>query len=80
VGPSHPVTFCGQDQAKWHDLVGYRQHAVWLSHEELEQLIAELRQAIVPRLANQPTQERARYLLSLILFPLEPSPAAPLSE
>ena len=62
------------------DLVGYRQHAVWLSHEELEQLIAELRQAIVPRLANQPTPERARYLLSPILFPLEPPPAAPLSE
>ena len=51
------------------DLVGYRQHAVWLSHEELEQLIAELRQAIVPRLANQPTPERAQYLLSPILFP-----------
>jgi hypothetical protein len=30
------------------DLVGFRQHATWLSREELEQLIAELRQAIAP--------------------------------
>ena len=59
------------------DLVGYRQHAVWLSRAELEQLIAELRQAIVPRLANEQTPERARYLLSPILFPLERPPAAP---
>jgi DNA-binding transcriptional ArsR family regulator len=59
------------------DLVGYRQHAVWLSRAELEQLIAELRQVIVPRLANEQTPERARYLLSPILFPLERPPAAP---
>jgi hypothetical protein len=46
------------------DLVGFRQHAIWLSRRELEQLIAELRQAIAPRLSNQPTPDRARYLLS----------------
>lgn len=61
------------------DLVGFRQHAIWLSHTELEQLIAELRQAILPRLANEPASGRARYLLSPILFPLE-SPAAPEPE
>ena len=62
------------------DLVGFRQHAIWLSREELEQLIAELRQAIAPRLANQPTPDRARYLLSPILFPMEQPPATPQSE
>lgn len=53
------------------DLVGYRQHAIWLSREELEQMIMELREVIAPRLANQPTADRARYLLSPILFPME---------
>lgn len=62
------------------DLVGYRQHAVWLSREELQQLIAELRAAIVPRLANEQTPDRARYLLSPILFPLEQPPASPQTE
>ncbi|HEX3711243.1 MAG TPA: ArsR family transcriptional regulator, partial [Trebonia sp.] len=62
------------------DLVGYRQHAVWLSPAELEQLIAELRQAILPRLANEQAPERARYLLSPILFPLEPPSTTAESE
>ena len=59
------------------DLVGFRQHAVWLSREELEQLIVELRGAIVPRLANEQAPERTRYLLSPILFPMEQPPATP---
>lgn len=60
------------------DLVGYRQHAVWLSRAELEALIVELRQAILPRLANEPAPDRAQYLLSPIFFPVEqPSPAEP---
>ena len=62
------------------DLVGYRQHAVWLSRQELEQMIVELRQVIPPRLANQAAPERAQYLLSPILFPLEQPPAAPAGE
>ena len=62
------------------DLVGYRQHAVWLSRQELEQMIAELRQVIVPRLANQAAPERAQYLLSPILFPLEPPSGTPEPE
>lgn len=52
------------------DLVGYRQHAVWLSREELETLIIELGAAIVATLKNEPTPERSQYLLSPILFPL----------
>ncbi|KDN21999.1 helix-turn-helix domain-containing protein [Amycolatopsis rifamycinica] len=54
------------------DLVGYRQHAVWLDPAELETLIGQLRAAIAPRLANEPRPGRTRYLLSPILFPSEP--------
>ena len=57
------------------DPVGYRQHAVWLSRDELVALVGELRAAILPRLANPATPDRTRYLLSPILFPSEP-PAA----
>lgn len=53
------------------DLVGYRQHAMWLSPEELLEMIGELRAAIVPRLGNAPAPGRAQYLLSPILFPIE---------
>ena len=51
------------------DLVGYRQHALWLSEEELVELIGELRAAIVPKLANGSGPGRRRHLLSPILFP-----------
>lgn len=57
------------------DLVGFRQHALWLSRDELEALIADLRAAIVPRPANELTAQRARYLLSPILFPAAEPPA-----
>jgi DNA-binding transcriptional ArsR family regulator len=57
------------------DLVGYRQHAVWLSRDELATLITELRRAILPCLTNQASPDRAQYLLSPILFPIEePAP------
>ncbi|MEV0699531.1 helix-turn-helix domain-containing protein [Saccharopolyspora sp. NPDC050389] len=57
------------------DAVGYRQHAIWLNQDELTAMISELRDAILPRLANQPTPDRIRYLLSPILFPSEQPPA-----
>ncbi|MER7827967.1 helix-turn-helix domain-containing protein [Streptomyces sp. NPDC096097] len=53
------------------DLVGYRQHAIWLSRDELVALIGAMQAAIAPLLANEPSQERVRYLLSPILFPAE---------
>jgi DNA-binding transcriptional ArsR family regulator len=53
------------------DLVGYQQRAIWLSRDELIELIGELSAAITPKLANQATQDRARYLISPILFPVE---------
>ncbi|MFJ6852924.1 helix-turn-helix domain-containing protein [Streptomyces sp. NPDC091271] len=59
------------------DLVGYRQHALWLSQAELEELIHELRAAIAPRLGNKPSPERAQYLLSPIHFPVEPPQVEP---
>jgi DNA-binding transcriptional ArsR family regulator len=56
------------------DLVGYRQHAIWLSRDELTRLISGLREAILPVLDNPPRRDRMRYLLSPILFPVEESP------
>ncbi|TCC39345.1 helix-turn-helix domain-containing protein [Kribbella sindirgiensis] len=53
------------------DLVGYRQHGIWLTEAELHQLIEGLRAAILPALSNEATPERSRYLLSPILFPTE---------
>jgi DNA-binding transcriptional ArsR family regulator len=53
------------------DLVGYRQHGIWLSREELEQLIEGMRAAILPALGNAAAPGRSRYLLSPILFPVE---------
>ncbi|MFJ1767585.1 helix-turn-helix domain-containing protein [Amycolatopsis sp. NPDC088138] len=53
------------------DLVSYRQHAVWLSRDELEELIGELRRVIYPKLTNEPAPGRAQYLLSPVLIPVE---------
>ncbi|SFE85091.1 Helix-turn-helix domain-containing protein [Actinoplanes philippinensis] len=53
------------------DPVGYRQHAIWLSDEELLAMLAELRETIAPRLANPAEPDRRRYLLSPVLFPAE---------
>jgi DNA-binding transcriptional ArsR family regulator len=57
------------------DLVGYRQHAVWLTRGELEGMIREFRRVILPLLTNQPTPDRTQHLLSPIFFPVE-QPAA----
>jgi DNA-binding transcriptional ArsR family regulator len=58
------------------DLVGYRQHGIWLSQEELVELIGAMQRAIVPLLGNEPTPGRKRYLLSPVLFPVEPTEGA----
>ncbi|MFE7266470.1 helix-turn-helix domain-containing protein [Streptomyces sp. NPDC057592] len=58
------------------DLVGYRQHAMWLSRDELTALIDEMRDALVRRITNEPSPERTRYLISPILFPAEEPPVA----
>jgi hypothetical protein len=53
------------------DLVGYRQHTVWLSPQERAALITDLRKVIAPRLANEPSADRRPHLISPILFPTE---------
>jgi DNA-binding transcriptional ArsR family regulator len=53
------------------DLVGYRQHALWLTAAERDELIAGLRAAIVPHLGHEPGEGRTQHLLSPILFPVE---------
>lgn len=53
------------------DLVGYRQHAIWLNRQELASLIEALRAAILPALENQAAPDRSQYLLSPILFPID---------
>jgi DNA-binding transcriptional ArsR family regulator len=52
------------------DSVGYRQHALWLSQDELAEMINDLRAAILPKLRNEPTPDRTQHLLSPILFPI----------
>jgi DNA-binding transcriptional ArsR family regulator len=59
------------------DLVGYRQHALWLSPAERDALITGMRAAILPHLDNTPSPERTQHLLSPILFPVEKPPARP---
>ncbi|WP_328409240.1 helix-turn-helix domain-containing protein [Nocardia sp. NBC_00403] len=65
-------SYLDRDQANpTEDLVGYRQHAMWLDHNELVDLISALRAAIIPRLKNPPAPGRSQYLLSPILFPID---------
>jgi hypothetical protein len=54
------------------DLVGYRQHSIWLTPDERAALIGDLRAALLPRLAFEPTAERTQHLISPILFPIDP--------
>jgi hypothetical protein len=49
--------------------VSCRQHAIWLSRDELTALISRLRAAILPVLDDTPRGGRTRYLLSPVLFP-----------
>jgi DNA-binding transcriptional ArsR family regulator len=56
------------------DSVGYRQIPLWLSQDELAELISEIRGAIVSRMNNEPAPDRSAYLLSPILFPTEEPP------
>ncbi|MFD4459381.1 hypothetical protein [Nocardia sp. NPDC058480] len=58
------------------DLVGFRQHSLWLDPDELAQLITGLRAAIAPQFDNAATPGRSENLLSPILFPLNRGPEA----
>ncbi|MFI1379678.1 helix-turn-helix domain-containing protein [Embleya sp. NPDC020886] len=56
------------------DLISLRQHALWLSREELLRMIDGLRDVLMAQAENEPSPERSRHLLSLTLFPGEPPP------
>ncbi len=56
------------------DLVSYRQGPVWLSQEELAELVDEMRRVILPRWGNEPMPDRRPHLLSTIVFPLAEAP------
>jgi DNA-binding transcriptional ArsR family regulator len=67
-------TYLDRDEAHpTEDMVGYRQHAVWLDHDEVVELISDMRAAIVERLKNAPAPGRSQYLLSPIMFPIDQS-------
>lgn len=51
------------------DRVGYRQVPLLLSDEELDELGREMRESIQKRLANEPSPERKRRILSTIVLP-----------
>lgn len=51
------------------DGVGYSQAALWLDDEEFAEFLAEVRELVGRRMANQPEGERRRRLLSTVLLP-----------
>jgi DNA-binding transcriptional ArsR family regulator len=51
------------------DRVSYRQAALWLTDEELDDMVDELRTAITRRMANRPAPGRVRRTLSTVLLP-----------
>jgi DNA-binding transcriptional ArsR family regulator len=53
------------------DSVSYRQFPLWLNQDELDELISEIRSAVVSKLDNEPAPDRSPHLLSTILFPTE---------
>lgn len=51
------------------DGVGFRQAAMWLSDQELEQLVGRMQEAVAPFLEHEPTPDRTRRILSTIFIP-----------
>ena len=60
------------------DPIGYRQHAVWLDPDELDELHRQLRDALLKTLDNEAAPGRTQYLISPILFPISGRPAGSL--
>ncbi|MET8870794.1 helix-turn-helix domain-containing protein [Nocardia sp. NPDC004604] len=59
------------------DSVGYRQGTLWLSPDELAEVISELRAVFMARAGNEPTPDRRSHLLSPIFFPTDEPSRAP---
>jgi DNA-binding transcriptional ArsR family regulator len=57
------------------DLVGYRQGILWLSRDELAEMIGALREVLASRMDNKPAPGRSPYLMSAIFFPTRKSQA-----
>jgi DNA-binding transcriptional ArsR family regulator len=53
------------------DGVGYRQGTIWLSHEELTEMVEELRAVLMKHAGTEPAQGCRPYLMSTIFFPTE---------
>ncbi|MDT0164856.1 helix-turn-helix domain-containing protein [Actinotalea sp. AC32] len=51
------------------DGVGYRQHALYLTDDELTDLVADLRAVVLTRLEHRPDGHRTRRLFSTVLVP-----------
>ncbi len=51
------------------DRVSYRQAALWLSEEELDDMVGELRAVVTRRMDNRPGPGRTRRSLATILLP-----------
>ena len=57
------------------DSVGYAPIPLWLSQDELAELIGQVRDALLAQRDNEPTPDRGLYLARPILFPIgEPPP------
>ena len=52
------------------DGAGYRTVGLWLSHDELAEMVAEIGAAVQSRTANGPAPDRTRRMLSTVLIPL----------
>ena len=51
------------------DRIGFSQVPLWLSDEEFDRMSAAINEAIGPLTANEPTENRRRRLLSIIVMP-----------
>jgi DNA-binding transcriptional ArsR family regulator len=56
------------------DSVGYRQGIVWLTPDELAEMVDALRGVFAARAGNKPAPGRRPYLVSPIFFPIEEPP------
>ncbi len=56
------------------DSVGYRQGTMWLSPDELAEMIDALRDVLASKAGNEPAPGRRPHLMSTIFFPTEEPP------
>jgi hypothetical protein len=59
------------------DGVGYRQVPLWLTDEELDEMITTLRDTLRNAMHNQPSPERRRRLVTTIVMPDVRAPGSP---